>query len=229
MFMTTLFLREKEEDDDPRDAMQRPLDTPPNTDVPTPEPAPEPEIAPEPAPEPVIRPTPPDKRPTALGKPVKVRRPKMAGAEVGEYRGRAVILNKPFPTMNGPKQFAVYVHNDEGRVVRVDFSAPGGSHTKDAKSRKKLQGHQKCDDPGPRWTAQYWACKVISPTTFAKWAEKEPDMKPRGDRPDIPTALTPQGFRKPPKTPKQRRRQKHIKKTKKHDRIESFGYMADIT
>ena len=34
------------------------------------------------------------------------------------------VLNKPFRTSKGPKKFSVYVKNDKGNVVKVNFGDP---------------------------------------------------------------------------------------------------------
>ena len=41
--------------------------------------------------------------------------------EAAEYQGRKVTLNKPFLTPDGPKKRSVYVKNDKGNVVKVNF------------------------------------------------------------------------------------------------------------
>ena len=41
-----------------------------------------------------------------------------------EYKGRKVTLNKPFLTPNGPKKRSVYVKNEKGNVVKVNFGDP---------------------------------------------------------------------------------------------------------
>ena len=53
-----------------------------------------------------------------------------------KYKGRTVKLNKPFKTPYGPKKFSVYVKNDKGTVVKVNFN---GSEGVDKKAIKKLQ------------------------------------------------------------------------------------------
>lgn len=81
--------------------------------------------------------------------------------EAAEYRGRKVKLNKPFRTPDGPKKFAVYVKNDKGNVVKVTFGDPNMRIKKsDPKRRKSFRARHRCDDPGPKWKARYWACKA---------------------------------------------------------------------
>jgi hypothetical protein len=45
--------------------------------------------------------------------------------EEAEYQGRKVTLNKPFLTPDGPKKRSVYVKNDKGNVVKVNFGQKG--------------------------------------------------------------------------------------------------------
>ncbi len=78
-----------------------------------------------------------------------------------EYQGRKVTLNKPVRSTDGPKKFHVYVKNDKGNVVKVNFGDPDMKIKKNIPARKKsFRARHKCDtDPGPRWKSRYWACK----------------------------------------------------------------------
>lgn len=71
------------------------------------------------------------------------------------------ILNKPFRTPKGPKKFAVYVKNDKGNIVKVNFGDPNMEIKRDDPARRKsFRARHKCDtNPGPRWKAKYWSCK----------------------------------------------------------------------
>ena len=72
------------------------------------------------------------------------------------------VLNKPFRTSNGPKKFSVYVKNDKGNVVKVNFGDPNMEIKRDDPARRKsFRARHKCDtSPGPRWKAKYWSCKM---------------------------------------------------------------------
>ena len=54
-----------------------------------------------------------------------------------EYQGRKVTLNKPFRTPDGPKKFSVYVKNEKGNVVKVNFGDPNMEIKKDIPARRK--------------------------------------------------------------------------------------------
>lgn len=71
-------------------------------------------------------------------------------------------LNKPFRTPKGPKKFSVYVKNDKGNVVKVNFGDPNMEIKRDNPARRKsFRARHKCDtSPGPRWKAKYWSCKM---------------------------------------------------------------------
>jgi len=82
-----------------------------------------------------------------------------------EYKGRKVQLGKP---MQGDiKKFKVYVKNNKGKVVKVNFgfggkSAKGKRMVIKAKNPKRRSAYRKrhhCDNPGPRWKANYWSCR----------------------------------------------------------------------
>ena len=82
-----------------------------------------------------------------------------------EYHGRKVQLGKP---MQGDiKKFKVYVKNNKGKVVKVNFGFGGSSakgkrmviKAKNPKRRAAYRARHNCDNPGPRWKANYWSCK----------------------------------------------------------------------
>ena len=89
----------------------------------------------------------------------------MTGLIEAEYGGRKVKLGKP---MQGDvKKFKVYVKNDKGNVVKVNFGH-GGSSAKgktmrirksNPDARKSFRARHNCDSPGPRHKARYWSCK----------------------------------------------------------------------
>lgn len=85
--------------------------------------------------------------------------------EESEHQGKKVTLNKPFRTPGGPKKFAVYVRNDKGNVVKVTFGDPNMSIKRDNPERRKsYRARHGCSDPGPKWKANYWSCKMWSDT-----------------------------------------------------------------
>ena len=75
-----------------------------------------------------------------------------------EYRGRKVKLNKP---MQGDvKKFKVYVKNDKGNVVKVNFGQKGVRIKKsNPGKRKNFRARHNCDNPGPKHKARYWSCR----------------------------------------------------------------------
>ena len=83
---------------------------------------------------------------------------KVIAAEKG---GRKVTLNKPFRTPDGPKKFSVYVKNERGNVVKVNFGDPNMKIKKNIPERRKsFRARHNCDNPGPKWKARYWSCKA---------------------------------------------------------------------
>lgn len=83
-----------------------------------------------------------------------------------EYQGRKVQLGK---IMQGDiKKFKVYVKNDKGKVVKVNFGFGGKSakgkrmviKKNNPERRKSFRARHNCDNPGPRWKPRYWACKT---------------------------------------------------------------------
>ena len=81
-----------------------------------------------------------------------------------EYQGRKVKLGKPM--QGDAKKFKVYVKNDKGNVVKVNFGqggdAKGGTmriRKDNPKARKSFRARHNCDSPGPRHKARYWSCR----------------------------------------------------------------------
>ena len=86
-----------------------------------------------------------------------------------EYQGRTVKLNKP---MRGDvKKFKVYVKNDKGNVIKVNFGHGGTSakskgektmkiRKSNPKARKSFRARHNCDNPGPKTKARYWSCRA---------------------------------------------------------------------
>lgn len=81
--------------------------------------------------------------------------------EASEYQGKKVTLNKPFRTPKGPKKMSVYVKNDKGNVVKVNFGDPNMKIKKNIPERRKsFRARHNCDNPGPKWKARYWSCRA---------------------------------------------------------------------
>jgi hypothetical protein len=80
-----------------------------------------------------------------------------------EKTKKKVTLNKPTRTPDGPKKFSVYVKNDKGNVVKVNFGDPNMEIKRDDPNRRKsYRARHNCDNPGPKWKANYWSCKMWS-------------------------------------------------------------------
>lgn len=75
------------------------------------------------------------------------------------YQGRKVQLGK---RMAGDvKKFKVYVRNEKGNVVKVNFGQKGVKIKKNNPARRKsFRARHNCANPGPRWKARYWSCKA---------------------------------------------------------------------
>ena len=76
-----------------------------------------------------------------------------------EYQGRKVTLNKP---MKGDvKKSKVYVKNEKGNVIKVNFGDPNMKIKKsNPKRRKSFRARHNCDNPGPKTKARYWSCRA---------------------------------------------------------------------
>lgn len=82
-------------------------------------------------------------------------------------------LNKPFRTPKGPKKFSVYVRNDKGNVVKVNFGDPNMEIKRDDPARRKsFRSRHNCQSPGPKYKARYWSCKMWSKTPVNKLTQE---------------------------------------------------------
>jgi hypothetical protein len=81
------------------------------------------------------------------------------GIAEAEYQGRKVALGKP---MKGDvKKSKVYVKNQKGNVVKVEFGDPNMTIKKHIPGRRKnFRARHNCDNPGPRTKARYWSCRA---------------------------------------------------------------------
>jgi len=69
-------------------------------------------------------------------------------------------LNKPFRTPKGPKKFSVYVKNEKGNIVKVNFGDPNMEIKRDDPDRRRnFRARHNCDNPGPKTKARYWSCR----------------------------------------------------------------------
>lgn len=96
--------------------------------------------------------------------------------EIHEEDGKKVKLNK---IMRGDvKKYKVYVKNDRGNVVKVNFGDPNMEIKRDDPDRRRnFRARHNCDNPGPRWKARYWACKTWSRQSVTSML-KESDLDP---------------------------------------------------
>jgi hypothetical protein len=84
-------------------------------------------------------------------------------------KNKGKTLNKPFRTSGGPKKFSVYVKNEKGNVVKVNFGDPNMEIKRDDPARRKsFRARHNCDNPGPKTKAKYWSCKMWSKKSVTK-------------------------------------------------------------
>ena len=76
-----------------------------------------------------------------------------------EYQGRTVPLGK---RMAGDvKKSKVYVKKPNGNVVKVNFGDKNMTIKKHLpKHRKSYRARHHCENPGPKWKANYWSCRA---------------------------------------------------------------------
>jgi hypothetical protein len=82
-----------------------------------------------------------------------------------QYHGKDVELGKP--KRGGAKKYYVYVKNDKGNVIKVQFGDTSGLKEKigDPKARKSFVARHQCHLKNDKTTPGYWSCRL---TWFAK-------------------------------------------------------------
>ena len=82
-------------------------------------------------------------------------------SEKSEYDGKSVELNNP--TKGDRKKYKVYVRNDKGNVVKVEFGDPNMEIKRDDPARRAaFRARHNCDQKKDKTTAGYWSCKFWS-------------------------------------------------------------------
>ena len=65
------------------------------------------------------------------------------------------------PMAGDVKKSKVYVKNDKGNVVKVNFGDKKMRIKKSIPARRKsFRARHNCANPGPRWKARYWSCRA---------------------------------------------------------------------
>ncbi len=95
--------------------------------------------------------------------------------ESSHLAGKKVKLNK---IMRGDvKKYKVYVKNDKGNVVKVNFGDPNMEIKRDDPARRKnFRARHNCGEPGPKWKAKYWACKTWSNKPVSTMLKEETNV-----------------------------------------------------
>jgi len=103
-------------------------------------------------------------------------------SEITAKKGKAP-LNKPFRLPSGSKKkFGVYVKNDKGNIVKVTFGDPNMSIKRDNPERRKAyRSRHGCDNPGPKYKANYWSCKMWSAKPVSKITGSEEEITLEAD------------------------------------------------
>lgn len=76
------------------------------------------------------------------------------------YKGDEVELNKP--KRGGAKKYYVYVKNDKGNVIKIEFGDTTGLTAKinDPEARKSFAARHNCDQKKDKTKAGYWSCNL---------------------------------------------------------------------
>jgi hypothetical protein len=99
-------------------------------------------------------------------------------SSLAEKKKGKAPLNKPFRLPSGSKKkFGVYVKNDKGNIVKVTFGDPNMSIKRDNPERRKAyRARHGCSNPGPKWKANYWSCKMWSAKPVSKITGSEEEI-----------------------------------------------------
>ncbi len=77
-----------------------------------------------------------------------------------EYKGREVELNEP--KRGGKKKYFVYVKNDKGNIIKVQFGDTSGLKAKidDPAARKSFAARHNCAAKKDKTKPGYWSCNL---------------------------------------------------------------------
>jgi hypothetical protein len=77
-----------------------------------------------------------------------------------EYKGKEVELNEP--KRGGKKKFFVYVKNDKGNVIKVEFGDTSGLSAKinNPAARKSFSARHNCPAKKDKTKPGYWSCNL---------------------------------------------------------------------
>jgi hypothetical protein len=77
-----------------------------------------------------------------------------------EYKGKEVELNDP--KRGGKKKFYVYVKNEKGNVIKVQFGDTSGLKAKisDPAARKSFAARHNCAAKKDKTKPGYWSCNL---------------------------------------------------------------------
>lgn len=76
-----------------------------------------------------------------------------------EYQGREVPLNKPMA--GDVKKSKVFVKNESGKVVKVNFGDKNMTIKKNIPARRRsFRARHNCDEPGPKTKPRFWSCRA---------------------------------------------------------------------
>lgn len=93
--------------------------------------------------------------------------------QFGIYEGQEVPLDHPLveeekavelnsPKRGGAKKFYVYVKNEKGNIIKVQFGDTSGLSAKinDPEARKSFAARHNCDQKKDKTTPGYWSCRL---------------------------------------------------------------------
>jgi hypothetical protein len=71
-----------------------------------------------------------------------------------------VELNSP--KRGGKKKFYVYVRNEKGNIIKVEFGDTSGLNAKinNPEARKSFAARHRCAEKKDKTTPGYWACRI---------------------------------------------------------------------
>lgn len=85
---------------------------------------------------------------------------------------KKVKLNKPF--RGGTRKFRVFVKNQKGNIVKVDFGDPNMEIRRDDPDRRKsFRARHKCDQKKDKTTPGYWSCYMWSKKSVSDILKEE--------------------------------------------------------
>ena len=84
----------------------------------------------------------------------------LTNKEIERYSRQIILKDIGINGQKKLKKSKVFVRNEKGKVVKVNFGDKNMTIKKNIPARRKsFRARHNCDNPGPKYKARFWSCK----------------------------------------------------------------------